>query len=111
MPAKRHGPTGDPALKTRERAALRQAVGRTVAMGRGCELPNCKYPGIPIDLLATTGPFRYVLDEIIPRDLGGSPIDPNNVRPGHHSCNAAAGAHITNAKRQAGSQTRTASRW
>lgn len=98
MPPRRHAPTGDPALKTPARKALRAQVKRdAIAEGRGCEIPRCVMPSRRIDWAAKLGPWSYVLDEVTPRVLGGSPIDPANVRPAHHRCNAVAGVAITNA--------------
>lgn len=103
MPPRRLAPTGDPELKTRERKALREAVR---ALGLPCQAAGCKYPGVPVDYRPRRrgdpyNPLAYELDEIRPRDQGGSPVDPRNVRPRHAGCNRAAGARITNAKRRA----------
>lgn len=86
-----------------------------VKQGRGCEMPTCLMPTREIDWTAPARtPWAYVLDEIIIRDHGGRADDPENVRPAHHRCNSAAGARITNAKRQASNpaaRPATASRW
>jgi hypothetical protein len=109
-------PQGDPRLKTGKRKRLREAVR---GQGLPCMAPDCKFPGIPIDYNPRRAgdpynPLAYELDEITPRQLGGDPEDPGNVRPRHAGCNRAAGAEITNAKRRAASgSTRpaTANRW
>lgn len=104
-------PQGDPRLKSGARRRLRDAIAR---QRRGCEHPHCRWPGVPIDYDAKTGPLAYELDEIIGRHAGGDPLDPGNVRPTHRGCNRAAGARVTNAIRRArGGTTRpaTASRW
>lgn len=103
-------PTGDPRLKSGDRRRLRDTVAQ---QGRGCEHPKCKYPGMPIQYQGT-GPLAYELDEIVPRWLGGDPLDPANVRPTHRACNRSAGARITNQIRrsQSGrSRPVTAARW
>lgn len=98
MPPRRFAPTGDPALKTVERKRLRLAV----AKGHPpCMAPVCYLPGVPIDYEAKRGPASYVLGEIVPRVLGGSPVDPVNVRPEHHRCNAIAGVQLANKIKQA----------
>lgn len=113
MPALRHPSTGDPALQSKARRRLREDVRRDgIARGRGCERPDCQLPGVPIDYRPLTRgerprPTSYVLDEIMPRDHGGDPADPTNVRPAHHRCNAAAGARMTNTKRRAKAATRS----
>ena len=97
MPGRRFAPSGDPALKSPARRALRDQVRKdAMATGRGCELPICVMPIRQIDWSAKTGPWSYVLDEIVPRVAGGSSIDPGNVRPGHQRCNAVAGVRLTN---------------
>ncbi len=105
MPGTRHAPTGDPALKTPARLRLRDAV---KALGLPCA--RC---GNPIDYtLKGPHPWSYVLGEIIPRYLGGSAEDPNNVQPEHWRCGAQDGARITNAKRSSRTaRPATASRW
>jgi 5-methylcytosine-specific restriction endonuclease McrA len=91
--------SGDPALKTYARVSLRNAV-RKDAISRGdytCRHPRCMLPGVPIDFTpGAKGPASYTLDEITPRVLGGSPVDPANVRATHWRCNAAEGARIKN---------------
>lgn len=91
-------PSSDPRLKTPARKALRTKVARE---RRGCEHPQCKHPGVPIDYSGRPGPFAYELDEIVARADGGSPVDPANVRPAHAYCDRAAGARMTNARRGA----------
>lgn len=103
-------PSSDPRLKTPARKALRRAV---ALERRGCERPDCKHPGVPIDYSGRPGPLAYELDEIVPRADGGSPIDRANVRPAHADCNRAAGARMTNARRGAPPVLRawTSGRW
>ena len=88
--------TGDPRLKTWARKQLRnrKAVGH----------PPCWKCGQPIDYSAPAGsPLAYELDEIVPRYLGGDPLDPSNTAPAHARCNrvegARVGAAITNGNR------------
>lgn len=106
--------TGDPALKTPARRALREQIRR---LGLPCQASRCLLPGVPVDYrTGARGPAAYVLGEIHPRWLGGDPADPANVRPEHWRCNAAAGAAITNTIRRARSRRRrhrpaTATRW
>lgn len=50
---------------------------------------GCPYCGGEIDY---TG--RWDLDEILPRALGGDPLDLANVRAAHTRCNRAAGAGV-----------------
>lgn len=113
MPGRRYAPTGDPALKTPERRALRLTILAQVKNGRGCEMPTCLMPHRGIDWRAKPRtPWAYVLDEIVPRDRGGRADDPGNVRPAHHRCNSSAGAAITNQKRAARTvRPVTAARW
>ena len=104
MPGRRYAPTGDPALKSAARKQLRAQV---KALGLPCA--RC---GMEIDYQAKRGPLSYVLGEIMPRYLGGSATDPNNVQPEHWRCSAQSGARITNKIRQARSvRPATASRW
>lgn len=95
-------PTGDPALKTPARRALRATIkARALREGWGCQMPTCHMPNRAIRWDAPyPNPWSYVLDEIHPRHLGGSPTDPANVRPAHLRCNAIAGAKITATKRR-----------
>lgn len=97
---RRGQPTGDPALKTPARRALRAAVLAQVKAGhRGCEIPDCVMNSRVIDWRAPRfDPWAMVLDEILPRDRGGRADDPANVRPAHWRCNSRAGTAITNAK-------------
>ena len=110
MPGKRHPSTGDPNLQTYKRRKLRAAIAFDKLP---CQHPQCKYPGVPIDYDSKSGPLSYVLDEVIPRAMGGDPADPRNVRPAHHACNAAAGARLSNVIRKAKriNQSSTANRW
>ncbi len=94
-------PTGDPRLKTPARKALRA---RVAALGLPCH--RCGHP------INYTGPWD--LDELLARDDGGDPLDPTNVAPTHVTCNRAAGARRTNAKRRArggAERSTTANRW
>jgi hypothetical protein len=86
-------PSDDPRLKTPARKALRATVAK--------ECGPCWRCGLPIDYSLPWPHLRsYVLDEIISRDDGGDPLDPQNVAPAHLDCNARAGAAITNRKRR-----------
>ena len=61
----------------------RRLVARVKAQGLPCAL--C---GQPIDYsLDWRDPMAFVLDERLPRALGGSGIDPANVQPAHRCCN------------------------
>lgn len=78
------GSGSDPRLKTRERQRLRM----TKAIGH----PPCWRCGGEIDYTAPMWePNAYDLDEILPRYLGGDPLDPDNVLPAHALCNRSAG--------------------
>lgn len=73
-------------------AALREDAQRK---GRGCERPDCQRPGVPIDYAATAGhPLAFEVDEVVPRVMGGDPLDPRNVRPAHALCNRGAGSRL-----------------
>lgn len=74
-------PSNDRRLKLAVRRRLRTQVG---ARGLPCHL--C---GQPIDY---SGPWD--LDELIPRALGGDPLDPAGVAPAHARCNRAAGGRL-----------------
>jgi 5-methylcytosine-specific restriction endonuclease McrA len=78
--------TKDPRLWSYARRQLRKTTG---ALG----LP-CRKCGQPIDY---NGPWD--LGEIIPRTYGGDPLDPTNVAAECQRCNRAAGAAITNQRR------------
>jgi hypothetical protein len=56
-----------------------------------CEMPYCKYPGIPIWLDAPTElarhPLAYTPDHIIPLSMGGEHTM-DNGRHAHYGCNA-----------------------
>ena len=82
-------PSSDPRLKTRARKQLRQRVALL--------LQPCHKCGNAIDY---AGPWD--LDELLPRALGGDPLDPGNVAAAHVHCNRAAGAAMTNAARSPG---------
>src|SRR4051794_32279280 len=92
-------PSADPRLGHRARRRLTTAI-----RGRPwCERPDCLHPGQPIDYTAKHGtPLAFEVDEIIPRYLGGDPLNYNNLRAAHAHCNRAAGAAITNAARRRG---------
>lgn len=80
MPAPR-----DPGLNGRPRQRL-------IAQVRA-EEPNCHICQQPIDLARDkqTDPLGSVVDEVIPRSLGGSPADRANVRHAHRLCNGIRG--------------------
>ena len=68
----------------------RQLVARVKAQGLPCAL--C---GWAIDYsLDWRDPMAFVLDERLPRALGGSGIDPANVQPAHRCCNARKGSML-----------------
>ena len=79
-------PSSDPRLKTGARRRLRE---RVASLRQPCH--KC---GREIDY---SGPWD--LDEIVPRVLGGDPLDPGNVAASHVRCNREAGARITHARR------------
>ena len=83
-------PSSDPRLKTPARKKLRQRVALLLAPCHKC--------GQIIDYAGA-----WDLDEILPRALGGDPLDPGNVAAAHVRCNRAAGAAMTNAARSPGS--------
>ncbi len=110
----------DTRLTGRPRARLRAGIadGSIGHLGSypPCMHPACKYPGVPIDYTkGARSPLAYDLDEIVPRYLGGDPLDPHNVRPSHRGCNARAGQRITTAilKRKRGhvAHASDSSRW
>jgi 5-methylcytosine-specific restriction endonuclease McrA len=89
-------PTGrDPRLRTAARARLRAV--------KAIDQPPCWRCGQPIDYQADPNrdPAGYHLDEIIAREHGGDPLDPDNTAPAHNKCNTQAGARSTNLKRAA----------
>lgn len=93
-----NGADSDPRLKSWERAKLRRQVAELRLL---CQHPDCVLPGVPIDYTPRRRgelirPEAYVLDEIVARVHGGDPLDPANVRPAHHLCNARHGAALTN---------------
>jgi 5-methylcytosine-specific restriction endonuclease McrA len=54
-----------------------------------CQVPGCKYPGIPILLDAEPRtPLSYSMDHIIPVSMGGEHVL-ENVRHAHYGCNSA----------------------
>lgn len=56
------------------------------------EEPNCWLCGHPIDLTLPRGhKLASTVDEIIPRSLGGSPLDRHNCRHAHMVCNSKRG--------------------
>jgi len=78
----------DPRLGTYRRKEMRRII---AAQGRPCG--KC---GNPIDYSG-----QWDLDEIVPRVMGGDPLDISNVQPTHRRCNRAAGARMTHAIRRA----------
>ena len=90
----------DPRLKTPARKRLRAAVAQ---LGHPCR--KCRQP-IDYD-----GPWD--LGEIIARDHGGDPLDPDNVAAEHVRCNRSAGGHMAIAKRYGRPSTtlRTSQDW
>jgi 5-methylcytosine-specific restriction endonuclease McrA len=71
----------DPRLGLRRRRVLRELIA-------GNREP-CPYCGGDIDY---DGPWD--LDEIVPRALGGDPLELHNVRAAHQYCNRAQGAYV-----------------
>lgn len=64
-----------------------QARQRAKAAQRAKRLP-CHLCGRPIDYrLAWPHPHSFSVDEVIPRSMGGSSIDPRNLRSSHLVCN------------------------
>jgi 5-methylcytosine-specific restriction endonuclease McrA len=63
----------------------RTASAKVRALGLPCWL--C---GIPIDYQAPARTrWSYSTDHVIPRNHGGSLLDPTNLRPAHYGCNSA----------------------
>ena len=56
---------------------------------------SCWICGQPIRWgLRRNHPAGPSLDHVIPLDLGGDPLHPDNARPAHHGCNARRGAAL-----------------
>ena len=67
----------------RRRAGRDALVRRVRALGQPCWI--C---GLPIDATLPAGhPLAFELDELVPVSKGGSPIDFDNCRGAHRSCN------------------------
>lgn len=75
-----------------DKAGLYGRPRRTVVAQVRREEPYCWLCGRAIDLALPVG-HRYssTVDEIVPRSLGGSPIDRRNLRHAHLTCNSARG--------------------
>jgi 5-methylcytosine-specific restriction endonuclease McrA len=94
-------PSADPRLGHRARRRLTAVLKREHRPW--CQRPDCLHPGEPIDYTAPFGtPLAFEVDEILPRYLGGDPLNYSNLRAAHAHCNRAAGAAITNANRRRG---------
>lgn len=89
---------GIPGRKGREFARARAQVLRGATH---CQMPNCKFPGKPLDFDGPPrGPLAPTVDHIVPVSLteGWSDADrraalndPRYMRPAHYGCNAARG--------------------
>lgn len=78
---------GDPRLTTRARKKLRMVLGLLWAS----EERPCAKCRKRIDYAR-----GWDLDEIVPRVLGGDPMDIANLQPAHIRCNRSAGATLGN---------------
>lgn len=76
---------GDPRKGHRRRMAI--------AKLRDTEPWVCWLCGLPIprDVDPQTHPLRWTCDEVVPVSLGGSALDPANLRPAMAICNSARG--------------------
>lgn len=106
-----YGPGG---WRARERAL--RIVRDRAASGEPCGI--C---GKPIDLDAPQwiveggkrkrAPWSLECDEIVPVSRGGSPTDPDNIRPAHRVCNQRRGAGRAIAVPHEAAEGRDAGRW
>jgi 5-methylcytosine-specific restriction endonuclease McrA len=83
----------DPRMRSGERRRLIKAAKQPGA--------SCWVCGGTIDTTLKRGdPASFTLDEIIPRSSGGDPLDPNNTKPAHLSCNSRRGGRLSAATRR-----------
>lgn len=97
-------PSYDDRLKSSKRKTLSRIIRE-----RG---DPCGFCGQAIDYGTKVGPWRFVVDEVIPRYLGGDPLDITNCRAAHHYCNSVSGGRIGGKLRSAkAKRPDTASKW